>query len=209
MYNEGIKAYSNFFLESRIWDNLTYCGIKIFKVPSDLWMFQEIAFRLKPDMLIETGTFEGGSALFYAHLFDTIGKSEVLSIDCNNCTNLPEHKRITHLVGDSISPHIIEQVQTHIVNKKAVWVTLDSDHSKDHVVTELELYSNFVTFGGYLIVEDTYMDNSGYILHKEFKNNGPLSAVRQFLQKRDDFIVDRENEKFGFSFVPGGYLKRV
>lgn len=206
---EIVKAYSKFYCESRVWKTLTYCGIKIFKLPFDLWVFQEIAFQLKPDLLIETGTYLGGSALFYANLFDVIGSGEVLSIDCTDFADRSDHKRITYLIGDSISSSIIEKVRIHIENKKVVWVILDSNHSKIHVLAELRIYSDFVTPGGYLMVEDTFLDDSDYVLHREFRNNGPLAAVRQFLREDKGFRIDGEVEKFGFSFLPEGYLRRI
>lgn len=207
--SEIIAAYVRYYCEHRIWDNLTYGGIKIFKVPFDLWIMQELLFRLKPDLLVETGTYQGGSALFYAHLFDAIGSGEVLTIDITNFDNLPQHPRITYLRGDSVEALIVNRVTSVALDKQTVWVALDADHSKSHVLTELNLYAPLVTLGGYLVVEDTFMDRSGYVLHEELKDAGPEAAVAEFLSENPNFVVDRTVEKFGVSFMPGGFLRRM
>lgn len=185
------------------WDNTYWLGKKCWKNPFDLWSLQEIIYELQPDFLIETGTFQGGAALFYATIMNEIKKGMVITIDINPATI--KHPRIVFLQGSSTDPDIFNLVKKEIsgiaaLNQTTIIVALDSDHSKDHVLKEINLYSQLVSRGSYLIVEDTNTD-------------GPASAVEEYLFNRNSqvpaFIQDRSREKFLMSFNPGGWLKRI
>jgi cephalosporin hydroxylase len=195
-----IQNFNKLFYElpQFTWDNTTYMGYKIWKNPLDLWVIQEIIHEVKPDVIIETGTFQGGSALFYAHILDQIfgheTKGEVISIDINFRENRPIHERINYMHRDSIADKLIDDMHLDLKNK--IMVILDSDHSTEHVWRELELYSSLVSIGSYLIVEDT---NIGL----------PLQAVQNFLRNNDNFAIDRTREKFMCTFNPQGYLRRI
>ncbi len=200
------RLVSNAFLRvyhgSGVWLNNTYyLGVPVLKCPTDLWVYQEIIFSLKPDLIIECGTASGGSALFMASLLDIIGKGEVVTIDIEDSKGKPRHPRIRYIVGSSTSEQIVGQIKP---NGK-VMVILDSDHHKSHVLNELRLYSGFVTKGSYLIVEDTSI---GHPLMKRY-GAGPMEAVSEFLKENRGFTIDRSREKFLLSFNPRGYLLKV
>ena len=127
-------------------------GKHVFKCPLDLWVYQEIIFDLKPDVIVESGTYYGGSALFFAHLMDMIGKGEIVTIDVDRMPDMPVHPRITYLEGSSLSNEITSQVRKYTHDKQTVMVFLDSDHKNKHVTQEIEIYNEFVTPGSYLIV---------------------------------------------------------
>lgn len=130
-------------------------GWPIVKCPLDLHQYQEIIWQTKPEAIIETGTYAGGSALFLANMLDIQGSGDVLTIDILVNPDLPEHPRIQYMQGlSSIDLRVIERVKKFCLGKKTM-VILDSYHSKEHVLKELKLYAPFVSKGAYLIVEDT------------------------------------------------------
>lgn len=186
----------------------TWLGRPILKCPLDLWVYQEIFYETKPTLLIETGTHQGGSALYFAHIFDLMGHpSRVLSIDIDRPEGLPEHARIEFLTGSSVDPTILEQVRERIKEEDRVMVILDSDHHADHVFRELQLYSPLVTERQYLIVEDTNV--SGNPIFDPRYDVGPMEAVNDFLASSPPFEQDKSKEKFLLTYNPGGYLRRI
>jgi cephalosporin hydroxylase len=186
------------------WRNTFWLGHQVLKCPLDLWIYQEIMFEVKPDVVIETGTYQGGSALFFAHLCDLLGKGRVLTIDITRKDSFPPHPRIQYLHGSSTSPEIFSRVQSEIKPSEVVMVVLDSNHEKAHVLAELNLYSPLVTPGSYLIVEDTGIREMNPHIQA-----GPREALEAFLPEHPDFVPDVSREKFLISFNQGGYLRRV
>lgn len=194
------------YYESGIWRNTFWLGVAARKCPLDLWIYQEILFETRPEVIIESGTESGGSALFLASVCDLIGEGRVVTIDIQDNLMRPKHPRITYVRGSSVAPETVELVKQSIEQKTRVMVILDSDHRKDHVLKELRIYADLVTPGSYLIVEDTNVNN--HPVAEDF-GSGPMEAVEEFLSTRDDFIIDREREKFFLTFNPKGYLRRV
>ncbi len=179
-------------------------GQPLLKTPLDLWIMQEIVHERAPDLVIETGTWQGGTAFYLASLFDLTKKGRIVSVDIEKYPT-PEHERIEYLIGSSTAPEIIEKIRAGIRPGERVMVTLDSDHRREHVLDELRLYSRFVTPGDYLIVEDTHLNGRPV----RFGNGDPWAAVQDFLAENSDFVVDTSREKFGMSWNQGGWLKRV
>ncbi len=190
----------------KTWNNTFWLGIPIHKCPLDCWIYQEIIFEQKPDVIIECGTKFGGSALFLASMCDLVNKGRIISIDINIPKNLPQHKRIKYLKGSSTENKIVEQVKKLIGKNEKVLVILDSNHTKQHVFNELILYNKLVTKGSYLIVEDTQLNGHPVMLNS---GPGPMEAIQEFFKENNDFIVDKTKEKFYMTFNPNGYLKRV
>jgi cephalosporin hydroxylase len=188
------------------WREAAWLGIPVLKCPFDLWVYQEIIHELRPDLVIETGTYQGGSTFFMASILDLIDHGRLISIDIQAQKDLPEHARITYLHGSSTDEGVLAAVERQIDPGDVVMVVLDSDHSQSHVLQELVSYSSFVTLGSYLIVEDTNING-----HPVWPDHGPgpLEAVRSFLADDDRFAVDRSREKFYLTFNPHGYLKRI
>jgi cephalosporin hydroxylase len=189
----------------RTWRDTWWMGIRTYKCPLDLWIYQEILHELEPDLVIESGTAGGGSALYIAHVLDLIGKGDVITVDVAPAARPPSHPRIRYLHGSSTDPAIVRQIEDAARGKAAVMVILDSTHTREHVAEELRLYQGLVTPGSYLIVEDTNV-NGHPVLHDH--GPGPGEAVQEFLSGRDDFFADVSREKFLLSFNPGGYLRR-
>ncbi len=195
---------------SRTWRNTQWLGVPIIKCPLDLWVYQEILFELRPDVVVECGTSKGGSALFLSSMCELVGHGQVITIDVYPKPNRPQHKRLTYLSGSSTNPQILKEVTRRIRDadgeSASVLVILDSDHSREHVLDELRLYAPLVTPGSYLIVEDTQLN--GHPVWPDF-GPGPMEAVDIFLSESDDFVSDTSREKFYLTWNPRGYLKRV
>ena len=189
----------------RTWANTYWFGQLTAKCPFDLWMYQELLYRLKPDLIIETGTLEGGSASYFASLCDLIGHGEIVTVDIEERPNRPVHPRITYLTGSSTSEEIMEQVRARSQGKRTVMVILDSDHTEPHVRRELDLYSALVTPGSYLVVEDTNIN--GHPVFPHF-GPGPMEAVQDFLTTTDLFEPDPDMERHLVSHNPKGWLRR-
>jgi cephalosporin hydroxylase len=189
----------------RTWVNTYWLGVRTMKCPLDLWIYQEILFRTRPDVIVETGTHQGGTTHFLACICDLLGSGRLLSMDIKKIGNPPEHQRITYLRGPSVSMEILSTVRDAIKPGESVMVILDSMHQKDFVMDELRAYAPLVSKGQYLIVEDT---NINY-WWEDF-GPGPLYAVREFLELDEgrDFRIDHEAEKFFMTFNPSGYLVR-
>jgi cephalosporin hydroxylase len=176
------------------------------KCPLDLWTYQEIIYETRPDIIVECGTANGGGALFLASICDLVRNGRVITVDTKESNVRPRHERITYLTGSTVDEETVGRIRRTITGADKVMVILDSDHTKNHVRKELRLYSDLVTVGNYLIVEDTNIN--GHPVLKSF-GPGPMEAVQEFLAENEDFIIDKSREKFFMTFNPEGYLKRV
>jgi cephalosporin hydroxylase len=187
-------------------ETTTWMGAPVNKCPTDLWLYQELFHQIRPAVVVETGTASGGSALYFAGLCDLLGHGQIVTIDIAVAEGRPEHPRITHIVGSSTAPEIVDEVRQLVGDDSPVLVTLDSDHSYSHVRDELAAYADLVTPGSYLVVEDTNLN--GHPVLPRF-GPGAMEAVHEFLAADRRFEVDRECEKFLMTYNPGGYLRRV
>jgi len=203
--NYIVEEFHKLYHGSLVWKRTSWLGTHIQKCPLDLMIYQEIIYRIKPDVIIETGTLTGGSALFLASILDMINNGKILTIDIVRRENLPVHPRIEYLTDSSTSEKALEVVKANIQKEDVVLVILDSDHSREHVLREMQLYSQFVTAGSYMIVEDTNLN--GNPIKPEF-GPGPKEAIEIFMAENDGFYVDEAMHKFFLTFNPGGYLKR-
>ena len=192
------ENFFNWYFHSGMIDNLQYMGIKILKCPFDMWNYQDIIYTLNPDVVIETGTFMGASALFLADVMERIKHGKVITIDIIK-RSFPQHPRITYLTGSSVDEDIITKVKGLIQPTDKVMVIMDSDHRFEHVTKELEIYGPMTSMGQYCIVEDTFIFNG---------NTGefPRLAVNKFLEKNSDFVIDTSMHRFGITLNPCGYL---
>lgn len=148
----------------------------------------------------------GGNAHYLADLCELEGVGRVVTVELAPAAEPPQHDRITYLVGSSTSDEIVAEVRQHLPAEGPVMVTLDSDHSADHVLQELQLYASMVTVGSYLIVEDTSVN--GHPVWPSF-GPGPFEAVEKFMATTDDFEVDPTMEKFMLTSNHRGFLQRV
>ena len=201
--------------------NFTWLGRPIIQFPQDIITMQEIIWRVKPDLVIETGIAHGGSLIFYASMLELLGSNgEVLGIDIDirkhNRKEIENHsmfKRITMIEGSSIDKDIAKQVRDFAKEKKNVLVVLDSNHTHEHVLKELKLYSSLVTKDSYLIIFDTIIEGmpKNYFSDRPWgKGNNPKTAVWEFLKTNDRFKIDKEIEnKLLITVSPDGYLKCI
>ena len=201
--------------------NFSWMGRPIIQYPQDMIAMQEIIWEVKPDLIIETGIAHGGSLIYYASLLELIGKGQVLGIDIDirkhNRTEIEKHvmyKRIKMIEGSSISDETIEQVKKDAEGKEKILVCLDSNHTHEHVLKELELYAPFVSVGSFLVVFDTIVEVLPPNYFKEKRpwgiGNNPKTAVEEFLKNNNSFAVEESiDNKLLISVAPSGYLKRI
>jgi len=200
--------------------NFSWMGRPIIQYPQDMIAMQEILWEVQPDLIIETGIAHGGSLVFYASILELIGKGEVLGIDIDirehNRREIESHpmfKRISMIEGSSVSEDIVGQARKTTNEKQTVLVVLDSNHTHEHVLKELQLYSSLVTKGSYLVVFDTIiedMPDDSFPDRPWGKGNNPKTAAREFLKNHDEFVIDKNiDHKLLISVAPDGYLRRV
>lgn len=219
---EAAAAFNVASNKSKYSYNFSWMGRPIIQYPQDMIAMQEIIWRLQPDLIIETGIAHGGSLIYYASLLELTGKGEVVGVDIDirehNRQAIESHpmfKRITLIQGSAIDPEIVAKVKTHTEGKKTVLVVLDSNHTHDHVLAELEMYAPFVTAGSYIVAFDTIVENlpENYLPGHQRPwglGDNPMTAVKDFIQTHPQFEIDTAiNHKLMISVAPDGYLKRV
>jgi len=215
----ALKFYNN-FTEYNYQYNFDWLGRPIIQIPQDIVALQEIIWKVKPDLIIETGIAHGGGLIFYASMLELIGKGEVLGIDIDireyNRKEIEKHKmakRIKMIEGSSTDEKVIKEVKKIVKRHKKVMVCLDSLHTHEHVLKELELYSPFVSKGSYLVVFDTIIEYfpKGFFKNRPWdKGNNPFTAIKEFLKHNKNFVVDKEIEnKLLITCAPKGFLKRI
>jgi cephalosporin hydroxylase len=201
--------------------NFSWMGRPIIAFPTDMIAMQEIIWSVKPDLIIETGIAHGGSIVYYASLLELIGEEgKVLGIDidirAHNKKLINEHpmmKRIYMIEGSSVDNNICTQVKDFAKNYKKIMVCLDSNHTHEHVLRELELYSQLVTKDSYLVVFDTSIEDYEIdsISERSWgKGNNPKTAVWEFLKHNDSFVIDKQIEnKLLITVCADGFLKKI
>lgn len=201
--------------------NFDWLGLPIIQYPQDIVAMQEIIWRTKPDIIIETGVARGGSIIFHAsmlHLLNSNGRVIGIDIDIrsHNRKAIEDHPlsfRIDLLQGSSIDVSTIEKVKNLLKPSDKVMVILDSNHTHDHVLKELMLYSPFVTTGCYLIVLDTCVEDLPDNLFNNRpwgKGNNPKTAAQEFMKTTDRFEIDENmHNKLVLTAARDGYLKCI
>jgi cephalosporin hydroxylase len=199
--------------------NFSWMGRPIIQYPQDMIAMQEILWELKPDLIIETGVAHGGSLIYYASLMELIGKGHIVGIDIDirkhNREAIEAHpmfKRISLLEGSSVSDDILTQVNDFIKPGMTVLVSLDSNHTHEHVLQELELYAPLVTVGSYCVVFDTIVEDMPAAMYDRpwDVGNNPKTAVFDYLKTHPEFEINKAiDNKLLISVAPDGYLKRI
>ncbi|MBL8291843.1 MAG: class I SAM-dependent methyltransferase [Bryobacterales bacterium] len=213
MSDEKRRELQRLFHDLPVWSHTWFDNMRIEKTPLDLWMVRQVLYEVRPEMIVETGTWRGGSALYWAQTLDSLGlhNSRVVTVDLQNITaNAASHplwkKYVRFLQGSSTDQTIVAKIAAMTAGRRTV-VMLDSDHSMKHVLDELHAYAPMVSSGSYLIVEDTHLDgvptNPGF-------GPGPTAAVKAFLAEpaSRDFFVDEDREAMIITFNPGGWLRK-
>lgn len=235
--NEEVKEFfRRYIVDQKYTYNFSFMSRPIIQLPQDMVAMQELIWRIKPDLIIETGIAHGGSAVFNAAMLSLLeysdavesGKcidptkpqSKVLAIDIDirqhnrdAITRHPMSNRIQMIQGSSIDPQVVAEVTEVAAGYKNVMVCLDSNHTHDHVLNELEAYAPLVTVGSYCVVFDTaieYISKDAYPDRNWGPGNSPMTAVNAYLESSPHFIADRDiDRRLVISVAPGGYLRRV
>jgi cephalosporin hydroxylase len=226
---EGFRLLSSIWLKQEWnhlhWQSFSWLGFQIWQFPEDLLRLQEVILTLKPDVIVETGVNRGGSAIFFASMCRMLGKGRVISIDIQ----IPSEVRqavaqsdfsdlVTLIEGDSVSAKVVDTVRGKIVEGERVFVFLDSDHSKEHVLRELSAYSSMVTPGSYIVATDGVMCALADTPHghKEWEVDNPAAAAREFVARNKEFRIQRPKALFGDQYVieeltywPDAWLYRI
>lgn len=208
----SIGEYLNwYFTDKAFLHSIDWMGIPTRKLVTDMWVYQEIIYETKPDLIIEIGSFYGGSTLFLAQMQELLGNGQVLSIDVSHDYFKAQHPRIQKITGDCSTESVIEQVRS-ICKGKKVMVIHDGDHTSAAVERDLKLYAGLVTPGMYLIIEDGVVDlfNPKYSkIGSAYPNGGPLHGTRQvYKDLQSDFDLDLRRERFVLTTNPNGYWIR-
>lgn len=207
---DTIAAFHRAWYASRQTHGMTYFeDVPLLKNPLDLWVYQELVWKLRPTLIIETGTAYGGSALFFARQFDKLGVGHVISIDLQPAESLPSHSRISFVTGlSSTDSRVVESVAQVASGHPRVMVVLDSDHSAAHVQDELDNYAPLVTKGQFCVVEDTNID--GRPVQIGWKGGpGPGVALDAWLPDHPEFVAEVWPERYLMTHQPGGWLRRI
>jgi cephalosporin hydroxylase len=197
---EAIQNQMAKFRKKPVFKN-RFLGIWTLQNPTDAWILMEIFWEVKPDLIIEAGTFHGGSAALWAIILEHINPdARIITIDIEDqrtphAKALPiAQERVTFLLGSSTAPDVVAEVRRRAKGKR-VMVLLDSLHSKEHVAAELAAYAPLVPVGSYIVVQDTLV--------------GPLDAIDEFLEANKNFVADRSRERYPDTNSVRGYLRRV
>ncbi|PYP88521.1 MAG: rhamnosyl O-methyltransferase [Candidatus Angelobacter sp. Gp1-AA117] len=215
LYNPDASAaeqYHIWFYTTKVWERTKWMNVTTYKSPSDMWNYQEILSSLKPGLIIEFGTAFGGSALFFAAVMRQIGNPfRILSVDIhpgridNKTKSDPDIELLTMSSVDSRVASRISSLRTEF--QGPAFAILDSDHSKNHVLSELKMLRPLLNSGDYLVVEDSNIN--GHPVNPMW-GPGPFEAIDEYFQEfPEDYYHDIEREnKFGFTCAPNGFLIR-
>jgi cephalosporin hydroxylase len=203
----------------------TWLGRPIIQLPEDIIRLQEMVYRIRPDVIVETGVAHGGSLVLYASVCEAMGHGKVVGVDIeirpHNREALESHplfRRITLIEGSSTEEDTFARVQDVVGNAERVLVVLDSNHTKEHVLAELRLYSSLVSVGSYIAVEDGIMPEFAGAPRSasDWDWNNPRSAVEEFLAEHDNFVIEAPGPVFNegatdadITYSPGGWLRRI
>jgi cephalosporin hydroxylase len=194
------------YLQHKIVEQSTYFGVPTLKSPLDFWVYQELIFAHRPDVIVEIGCRFGGSALALAHLCDSLGHGRIISLDVSLSDVAAEthaHPRITLIEGDACAN--FPQVRQLIGNDERVLVIEDSSHTFENTLEVLRTYQVLVKPGDYFIVEDSIC----YHGLEVGPDPGPYEAIESFIEENSDFTIDRSKEAYLITWNPKGYLKRI
>jgi cephalosporin hydroxylase len=201
--------------------NFSWLGRPVIQFPQDLVALQEIIWEVRPDLIVETGIAHGGSLVFSASMLELIGgDGEVVGVDidirAHNRVAIEAHplaRRISMIEGSSVDSEVVEAVRGHAQGRRSVLVILDSNHTHEHVLAELELYSPLVTPGSYLVVFDTVIEDmppEAFPDRPWGRGDNPKTAVHEFLARSDRFEIDKEiSDKLLITVAPDGYLRCI
>jgi cephalosporin hydroxylase len=219
---EGYDVLAHLWTRSGWQRRFTYefvwMGIPIIQLPEDMVMMQELIWKVRPEVIIESGVAHGGALVMYASLLHALGRGRVIGVDVEirkyNRLAIEAHpmsSRITLIEGDSVAEETLERVRALIPAGASVLVALDSNHTRAHVLAELERYAPLVTPGSYCVVFDSVMTmvSDAPAAKEGWDQDNPLEAVREYLAAHEEFEVDHSYNRSGVSYCQSGFLRRA
>ena len=217
---EGLELATELWVKSsfhhRVMYEPTWLGIPIIQYPNDIVMMQELLWKFRPDFVVETGVAHGGASILYASIMELLGKGKVIGVDIEihkynrlAINSHPLSRRIELIEGSSIDSEVVEDVRNRINADREVIVVLDSNHSYEHVLAEMELYGKFISPGGYMVVMDSVQEmlQDTPTGSKNWKHDNPLAAIRTFLSKHPEWETDPYYTRTHITCNPGGFLR--
>jgi cephalosporin hydroxylase len=215
------NAWRTMALQRKYMNNFSWLGRPLIQVPMDAMAVQEVIWAVKPDLVIETGVAHGGSLVLSASILEMLGHGEVVGVDIevrpHNRQAIESHPlahRISLIEGSSVAPEVVAQVRARAEGKKKVLVCLDSNHTHEHVLAELNAYGSLVSVGSYCIVFDTFVedmpDDFVWTDRPWGKGNNPKTAVWEWLKTHPEFEIDHSmDDKLLITSAPDGFLRRM
>lgn len=212
--------------ETKYLYTFTWFGRPIIQLPDDMFRVQEVLYSLRPDVVIETGVAHGGSLMFYASIFEAMKHGRVIGVDIeirpHNRSAIEAHplsSRISLIEGNAIAADVIANVRSGVNSSERVLVFLDSNHSYDHVLAELEAYAPLVTVGSYIVATDGIMKDlvGSPRSQTDWGTNNPYHAAQDFLLRHPEFVLEEPTRAFDESSGvisnvtqwPGAWLRRT
>lgn len=205
--------------------SFTWLGRPIIQLPEDMIRLQEVIYRVKPDFIIETGVAHGGSLVFYAGLCKAMNRGRVIGIDIeirsHNRKSIEEHELfeyITLVEGDSVDERVVSSVKAIVEPGENVFVMLDSNHSKQHVLAELNAYSDLVTVDSYIVATDGIMESlvGAPRSSEDWSWNNPKAAAEEFAKTHENFVIEEPEFPFNEGMIaervtywPSAFLRRI
>jgi len=220
-FRELSTAWRAMALERKYMNNFSWLGRPMIQLPMDAIAMQEIIWSVKPDLIIETGVAHGGSVIMSASMLQLIGNGDVIGIDIDIRTHNriaiethPLASRIKLIEGSSIDTNTVEKVKQLAAEKTKILVFLDSNHTHEHVLAELNAYGPLVSVDSYVVVFDTFVedlpDDYKWTDRPWGKGNNPRTAVWEWIQKNKNFSIDKSIEdKLLITSAPDGFLRRT
>lgn len=218
---DGLKAltrlWTNVFVYNRLMYEPTWLGIPIIQFPGDIVMMQELIWKVRPDVIVETGIAHGGSAILYASILELLGNGRVIAIDVEirkynrlAVNSHPLSHRIEMIEGSSIDPGVVADVRKRICKGEKVLVTFDSNHSFSHVLSEMELYSPLVSMDSYMVAMDGTLGLLQGLPNSkpEWSEDNPLRAIHTFLERHPDWEIDPYYNRLLITSNPDAFLRR-
>ena len=198
----------------------SWCGLPIVQLPQDVLATQDVIFRCRPTVIVETGVAWGGGIALYATLMDLYGGRKIFGVDLNLSDGVVEaikavgfRTEIELIRGSSTDPSVVDRIRESLTPEDQVMVVLDSNHTHEHVLSELRAYGSLVSKSQYLIVSDTIVETIPEQTHRPRPwgpGDNPMTATRRYLSETSDFSVDTKiDERLVMSYSPSGYLRKV
>jgi cephalosporin hydroxylase len=194
------------YWQSLAWRQTTWLGQRVPRPPTDLFAYQELIAKIRPDWIVDIRAGGGGRAWFLATICDLVGTGQVIAIERQRAARAPGHDRIHYIEGRSIDDDVVADVHRRVGEPPNALVILGARGRARRISDEYSLYADLVPVGGYLVIEDTIVN--GHPVWPNF-GPGPAEAVKGIVERRDDFVSDVSMSKYRLSFNPNGFLKRM